>query len=324
MTTPFGYFLNTGDFVVFHRIKLCLTLATLLLFVPFSAWAQDDNAKEAVRIAQEAAKDFKAERFLEAAKKFERAFELYQDATLLKNQAVAYYKADVCPKALESAKAYRSFVASNESVPEKDKRDVAKVTVECEYDAASRYIETREFALAQASIDDARSAGPSPEMATKLDQLESDLVAARESPEDGSEEDPVVSDSTPQKPDDGGSILPIVGWSAVGVGAAVGVVAGVLHLSAFSKASDGQQTCEDAGFPNGDCAQVAPDAYQDWSDGVDSINSLVPLYIVSGVVTAAGIGILVYHYTTDGQETALRLMPSVGAEGANVQLQLRF
>lgn len=314
--------LNSGVEVLPYRHILALVFA--LLFVvgaPVEASAQQD-AEQAVQIAQKAAEDFKAERFLDAAKKFEQAFELYPDATLLKNQAVAYYKADVCAKALESAKAYRTFVASRDNVPEKDKRDVAKVTVECEYDAAVRYIETREFALAQASIDDARAAGPATQMMEKIDSLQADLDAAIAAPEDTDEPDPVIVDSDTSGSDDG-SILPIIGWSVVGVGAAVGIVTGILHYSAFSKASDGKDVCDSLNLNSDQCARQQADAYRDWSDGADTISGLTPLYIVSGVVTAAGVGILVYHYATDEEET-VTLLPAIGRDHAGFQLDVRF
>jgi len=290
------------------------------MLLPSGAWAQDPNAREAVRIAQEAAEDFKAERFLDAAKKFERAFELYQDATLLKNQAVAYYKADVCPKALESAKAYRTFIAAKDGIPEKDKRDVARVTVECEYDAAVRYIETREFALAKASIDDARAAGPTAEMTTKLDELEQELQAARNAPE---EDETVVIEDDPLAPR-GKSTLYYVGWATLGVGVTLGILTGVRHLIAFGQASDGRDTCDAAGFPNADCADVEEAAYQDWIDGADTIQSLPPIYVLSGAVAAVGLGILIYDYSTQEEESALRLVPAIGTDSAELQLHFRF
>lgn len=294
---------------------------------PALTLAQDsENAARAVEIAQEAAADFQNEKFQDAARKFERAFELYPDATLLKNQAVAHYKGGNCAKALASATAYRSFTASRQDISEKDRNDVAKVTVECEYDAALRYVESNEFELAQSALDDARSAGPTPEMTQKINDLQAKVDAGPQpEPEaDPNREEPALSDST--SPDDGSvDALPIVGWSTLGAGVALGAVTGILHIMAFTKASSGRDACASDGFPNEQCAQIPgrEQDYQDWIDGADTINGLTPLWITSGVLGAAGAGILIYYYATRS-ESDIAIAPAIGPQGAQVLLNVRF
>ena len=303
-------------------------MSTKLLFFALVAllWASpafaQDSLDKAVGVANEASQLFQAEDYVGAAQKFKEAYALYPDITLLKNQIVAYYRAGLCKEVIQYGKDYQTNEAS-QSVS--DREDVRFMRVECLYRAAYAAYQANDIAQAETEISTARSIGiKNDDEVAKFRKLE-DLIEKRKNP------DVQTETPSPAAASSGTEVLPIVGWSLAGVGAAGLVVSGILHLTYFldySDQSDEFKRIEADALRDGDnetYVQNRADWDQAFDDTDSKIGGLTPIYAVSGAFLAAGGGILVYHYfiADDGTTTAT-IAPLLSSDRAGIQLGLEF
>ena len=121
-------------------------------------------------------------------------------------------------------------------------------------------------------------------------------------------------------PHEGSLLMPVLGWVGVGVGLA-GVGAGVaLRVMALNKDSESEDNC----LPTDDTQCNATGvALRDEARSLE-LGSLIA-FIAGGVVTAAGVVVVVLDATSDGEQTAqLTVVPSVGPDLAGFAIEGRF
>jgi hypothetical protein len=126
---------------------------------------------------------------------------------------------------------------------------------------------------------------------------------------------PHVPEPTPDKPSSGGSALPALGWSSVGVGVvALGIGAGTGGGAAVMKSTVSTE-CNTFNL----CSQAGLDAA---STGRALATTSTVTIVVGSILTAAGIGFLVVGAATKNP-TSARLVPLLGPT-AGAALEGRF
>lgn len=289
--------------------RICFAGFLVAFFLNGNLAFAEDALDRALVVANEAAELFQAEDYVAAAAKFQEAYKLYADPTLLKNQIVAYYRADLCNEVLTFGREYQ---INEGSQPLSDREDVRFMRIECMYRSAFAAYQSHELDLADKEISVARSIGiKTDEEIAKFKNLE-DLVETRRNP--------VAPPETTSEV----AVLPIVGWSLLGVGALGVVITSIFHIGYFSDYSSVNDELT-AKQQSGDLDRADlvrwDDAFREAEDG---INGLIPLYAVSGAFAAAGGGILIYHYLIATPDSTAQIIPMVGPNGVGVQAGFRF
>ena len=126
------------------------------------------------------------------------------------------------------------------------------------------------------------------------------------------------------------NILPIIAWSTLGAGVAALVTGSILGAMAQSKASE----IEDAAKAHADWAD-----YRDTQASGESLaTGQTALLITGGILTAAGAGLLIYHYTAGSEHPTSRdpesvhrqaqrrmtLAPAIGPHGFSLSGSFSF
>lgn len=317
--------------------------AITLLFVLITAapaMAQDDEARMQ-ELVEQAATAFSEKRYADSAQLFEDAHEAQANPTLLKNAMVAWYKAKQCDRAVHAGANFYREARNVGSLEAKDQSEIQTV-VSCSLNLAQQRIDEGRFADAEDLLFTATSAGPSDEQTDRIATLR-DTLRTKRSAGDTSGGVGDASDSPPDAGDDDGGMntLALTGWAVTGVGVVGLLGTAIYSLSAASTERDALSNCKvgdqisssdygclDAqlGLPPG----TVDRAYYE-NEIADPINSAqttsIIFYSLSGVATAAGVGILVYHYFLGdmlGQEAAVTVSPMVGPDSAGAQLHWRF
>ncbi len=278
-------------------IRIALVFALMVSSLPAQAQEKDDRAYE---LATEGAKLFGAGDFREAASRFEEAYALLKDSVLLKNQIVSLYKAQDCGTALDLAYQYD---ISYRDAPPTDREDVRKVRVDCNLLAANTALEYGKLDIADESLQRAKAIGFQGDEEKRYVDLSAQLKAKR-APKSV---DPIEAES------DSNAWRPLVGWSLSGVGlAVVGITAG-FQYSDYQKGVD-------LGCATKPCL-AGPRA--EYDDLKDNTTAYVVGYSVGGLALAGGVGLLVYHYILDTEDTVV-VAPTLGADAVGASLQFKF
>jgi len=297
-------------FVGLMRMSLRISLAGFLFafFLHGNLAYADDALERALVVANEAAELFQAENYVAAAAKFREAYGLYAEPTLLKNQIVSYYRADLCNEVLTFGREYQ---VNEGSQPLSDREDVRFMRIECLYRSAFAAYQSHELELADREISVARSIGiKTDEEIAKFKNLES-LIETRRNPKP-----PAESSSDLE-------VLPIVGWSLLGVGAVGLGVAGILHRGYISEYNDVDEPFR-ARPPESITAVERAAWTKALKDYEESRNALIPIYAIGGAFAAAGGGILIYHYFIASPDSTAQIIPMIGPNGAGVQVGFSF
>ncbi len=318
-------------------------LAVLLVLVlgSSSAWAQSEADKTTARqLAVDAQADLDAGRYQEAADKFARAEKLYHAPTLLVGLGRAYKGMGKYVEAMESFnKVIRERVPEN--APEaflqaqEDARSeiqgldqkIAWVTIRVE--GPSEPVVTIDGAeVSVASLGVKRAVNPGThEVRASADGFkaasESFAIDSAQNKEVTLtlEVDPegtagVVTGPEPSGGDTGGdegsSIMPILGWTAIGVGGAALILGGVMGGLAMGKHSDLTDAC-----PNDAC----PPSEQDNLDAFHTFGTVSTVgFIVGGVLAAGGVVLLLTAPSDDGDAAAGQTRLEVGLGHASATL----
>lgn len=285
-----------------------IALLTTITLTPL-VFAQD-SLERAVGLANEASSLFEKGDFVGAAAKFGEAYSLYNEPTLLKNQVVALYKANLCTEALKLSRDYEINGANQAAA---DREDVRVIRIDCLHRSADAAYRANELDLASEHILTARSIGLiNEEERGRFRSIEELIEKRREA-------------QAPPKNETETDVLPIIGWSVGGLGLATVAVSGILHMTHFLDYKEKDDLYRDKVAKNSitDAERVAwNEAYDDTAD---KISGLVPFYAIGGALTAVGGGILIYHYFLSGDDaTALIVSPTIDSQGAGLQLHLRF
>ena len=293
-----------------------LFVLVVLVCLPAVAWAEPSEADKATAraLAIEAQQALQKGAFGVAADKFRRADEIYHAPTLLVGLARAYvglrkyveaqetYNRVIRePLASDASDAFKKAVDdANKEVVGLDEKiawvtftvagpDEPTVTLDGEpLSAASlgvkRAVNPGEHQLTASASGYAEGATTFSVAAGQTDEVRLELAAAA----------PGGGDQV--EPSDGGSILPILGWTAIGVGGAgliLGAVTGGLALGKHGELSD---NCGDGGV-------CAPDQ----QDNLDSFHTMGTIstigFIAGGVLAATGVVLLIVA-PSDGDEAA--------------------
>lgn len=286
-----------------------VALLTTIVLSPLT-FAQD-SLERAVSLANEASTLFEAGDFVGAAAKFGEAYSLYNEPTLLKNQVVALYKANLCTEALKLS---RDYEINGANQPAADREDVRVIRIDCLHRSAEAAYRANELDLANEHILTARTIGLiNDDERARFRSIE-ELIEKRRGPQ----QDPSVEQGST-------SVLPIVGWSVTGLGLATVAVSGILHVTYFLDYKEKDDLFRDKVAKD----SITPDERIEWNDAyddaADKIGGLVPFYAIGGALTAVGGGILIYHYfLSDDDATALQVSPTIDPTGAGLQLHMRF
>ena len=313
-------------------ITLLSCLMTLLLIAPASAQSEADKAT-ARALSIEANQALEAKDYKTAADKFKRAEALYHAPTLLVGLGRAYVGLEKWVEAMESYnRVIREPLGDNPNeaflqAVEDAKREVVGLDAKIAWVTINvagpdePNVTLDGTAVSIASLGVKRAVNPG----------DHTIEASAEGFENGSESFSITSGETkdvtltlepgelPPPPPPGGeesSVLPIVGWTLVGVGGASLILGAVMGGLAIGKHGDLSDICRD----DGSC----PESEQDNLDTFRTFGTVSTIgFIAGGVLAAGGVVILLVAPGGDsGDSGADSIALEVGP--AHLQATYRF
>ncbi len=314
-------------------------LLSLLVFVvaPTMAWAQPSQADKttARALAMDAQKALEAGDFDIAADKFKRADDLYHAPTLSLGLARAYVGLEKYVEAMETYnRLIREPLASGASDTFKKAVEDAKTEIEgLDAKIAWATIVVTGPAEPTVTLDGEPLAVASLGVKRALNPGDHELVAEGAGYRQGSKSFSIATgetseislelDADPDAPAAGGddiaeegSILPILGWTAIAVGGAGLILGAVTGGLALGKHGDLTDACDDD--------SVCDPALQSDLDSFHTLGTISTIgFIAGGVLAATGVVLLIAAPSSDGDEaTAARIETRIGI--GHVSARLRF
>lgn len=284
---------------------LALVLTCIgLLFVASPVAAQQEEVRELNARGLEA---FSKGEYVEAAELFGRAYALDPQGELLKNQAVAWYKAERCTEAVESA---HQFLLRGDVVPD-ERKEIQGLLGACKVRLAREALDAGSFELAEKLLDDVEAMNPDPVLADRVALVRVEIAKKRSAtqaeqaetgtlvvPLDGlepREQDEVEVDREQDRSSTSGS-----GWSLVGIGSAMLVGGLVYHIVAATSLQPEFREVAAAG--------VDRQRYDDLDRSLRTANVLVPtLYGMGAAVATTGIFLVVRKPADSGGDEVVLL-----------------
>lgn len=234
------------------RLLHPLLVVVLSVAIPAAAAAQAMSVQQLNEAGLQA---FAEGRHLEAAELFQRAYDDEPRPELLKNEAVAWYQAHRCHKALDVA--HRFLQA--DGLDDRERREVELLVGACRVRLAKHALAAGDDDLAAGLLDRAQDVGPDPALADRIDATRLAIVDHRRQDEL--------------------SMRQSFGWTMVGVGALTIAAGGIYHAYTLSET---EPELAEAGR-QGDRAR-----YDDLQGELRTANWLVPTLYAVGVATGGG------------------------------------
>lgn len=294
------------------RLSIQLLICVLTVMTGISPALADDTSarQEMLRLSAEGQSQFEGGRLGEAAETYAKAYEAYPQAILLKNQMIARYLLEECEEAVELGEVY---MATGEA-SEEDQEDVRAVYGECSLDLAEAAVEKEQWTTALEWLEFG-------EEYLLEAQLQEDASRIRETAENALEADDDDDDdqsSAPGRADvDSGGSNNLVGYSLVGGGVAMLAGATVWYFRAqsmFNELVDAEGDRERFNELNEN---------QNYTARINRARWAVPtLYAVGGLVTAAGVVLLVLP--ADEEPGATAFTPIISSEMTGAAWSIRF
>ncbi len=283
------------------RRKFALILSVLThLVVSTPAYAQESTVRELNARGLEA---FGEGRFSDAAESFDRAYALEPRPELLKNEAVAWYKAERCEEAVEAA---HQYLGAPELAPA-DRDEISALLNACKVKLAGEAIEAGSLSLAERLLDEVEASSPDAVLADRAARVRIELARARKEQgtrtndtSDASDVgavamDASADDDTPtgrqdashdtaftRVEDPGPARGSAVGWPLIGLGAASLAGAVVYHVV--------MATTVEPSFHDAARAGTDRERYDRLDRTLRTANVLVPtLYGIGAASTAVGV-----------------------------------
>ncbi len=310
------------------RFFAALTLFICAMTVSNTVFAEcldsDPNYGKSIEISNDATQKFRDGDYAGAGAGYAQAYKTCEEPTYLKNQMIAFFKGEMCNDALRAANEYAASFPNGE-VPYGDRDDWKKVNMRCRVIMAESMVANKQFDEAEQAINESYAYGPTADDLKRIKTMENQIREGRAAKSDGKNTNPDPDPDPGTKTESESSLLPIIGWSALGVGAAI-VTVGVI-LFATGPAADIAKIKEDYCFeaPCGDKPEYGPDQEAEWQAAADDASGLVPIYIAGGVIASAGIGVLIYHYLiADSGESQAVIAPTFDGERAGAVFQWRW
>ena len=247
-----------------------------LLAVPSAAFAEEANTKNSENIEklnEEGITAFQAGEFELAAQKFQAAYAIEPDATLLKNEAIAWFKADKCKEAVDAATSFK-ILGNPEPGP----------LLEADSVIANCHVMFANTAMAAGDLDKAG------ELLDQTNQLQPDeeakdfIILAREELGQKHAETtqaltlPPESQPAPSKTN--------LGWILTGVGGTILASALIYHVYALTSLKTDYDDVAAAGLDR--------DRYNELGESLDTARWMVPTLYALGLGTGgAGVYFLI-------------------------------
>lgn len=312
---------------------LCLTGALLLTGVQPAAAQGGRDAM--IKMSQEAAQLFKAGKFAEAAQKFQDASKESWEPILVKNEMIAWYKADRCDDAIIAGKTYLSRTKAAEIV-EQDRKDANVIMFDCHLRAAATALDKGNLEFAEKNIDEAKPYNPNDGTSnSRLAGLNDRLSAKRKAladqgntnkpnPDDKKDPDgPKEPAIKPKKESSNGA--KIAAYTLLGAG---GV--GLISTIGYSVVKNGDLNDR---FTENKCdLDSSGDACQGLYDEESSAQMISIIgYSVSGALLLGGAALLYLSLdspdvesTTEKGDEGVSFFPAVGPGQAGVGMRFSF
>lgn len=261
----------------------------MLFGFPSAAFAQDDSERM-IELNEEGFKAFSEERFEDAARAFEEAYEASPDPVLRKNEAIAWFKAGRCTDALTAANAF--LLAENTQV--QDKKEVRSVVANCKVGLAREALKAGSYDLAETMLAEAESLEPDDYARDQIGIVRVEIATARSASQEEAE---VVVEDQDEGMDPG--TVQTIGWVLSGTGIAITVTAIAYHIMALLDQSE----LEDISNDGGDRKR-----FNELQDSIGTARWAVPtLYVVGLVTGGAGATILLLNHRGESSPAAADL-----------------
>jgi hypothetical protein len=314
---------------------LLVLLVLLLSFVP-SASAQSEADKTTARaLAIEGQKALESGDFTAAVDKFSRAEKLYHAPTLLVGLGRAYGGLGKYVEAMES---FNSVI--REELPDNATAAFKKAIADAQQEVQGLDEKIAWVTITVVgpdepvvSLDGASVSIASLGVKRAVNPGDHELAASADGYKKSDESFSIVSGETKDVSvtlvaapgekaaggdtggdDDGGdSIMPILGWTAIGIGGAGLVLGGIMGVLAIGKHGDLEEACSEG---------ACPDEQSDTLDSYRTFGTVSTIgFIVGGVFAAGGVVLLLTAPSSDGADTAGDLSIEVGVGHANATLR---
>lgn len=174
--------------------------------------SSDSATRRMMLLNEQGFEAFERGDYADAAHKFEAAHRLVPDPILRKNAAIAWFKADRCREAREAA----IFFLVAEGTVRQDRLEARSVLTHCRLNDAAAALEVGDTTRASQIVAWAEVLQTDEQVQLRLDEMRQELAGGRYASE---------------------SATPLLGWTLIGMGAAVLASSAALHLSL----PDGQQ-----------------------------------------------------------------------------------
>lgn len=171
-----------------------------------SVEAPEDATRRMLLLNEQGFEAFEIEDYLEAARSFEAAHLLVADPILRKNAAIAWFKAERCSEAREAA----VFFLLAEGTARQDRLEARSVLAHCRLNDAAAALELGDTARAAQIVTWAEALQTDEQVQQRLGELREVLAQTRSMP---------------------ATATPVLGWTLIGMGAAVLASSAALHLS---------------------------------------------------------------------------------------------
>lgn len=153
-----------------QSVVMMFTIASLGLVMPATAFADD-----IVKLNEDGITAFQAGQFEEAASKFQQAYEIKPEPPLKKNEALAWFKAGECGRALSAAGEYLALGVEDD----RSQQEAQTVVVRCHLQRAEAALAAGELADAEAALADARAHEPGDEDVASISGMEKEIASRR-------------------------------------------------------------------------------------------------------------------------------------------------
>lgn len=190
--------------------------------------AKTGNAEEMSRLNEEGFAEFRAGRYEAAADLFRQAYEAMPDPGLQKNEAVAWFKAGQCDRAMPVANAF--LISPHPSAA--DRLEARSIVANCRVEMARAAIDAGNFTIAETLLADAESLQPD---SYAVDQIAIARVQLAQAKTETAPVDP-PNEQSPASPNTGRT----VGWVLVGVGSSLAAAGATYWLVTHDRRSSPQ------------------------------------------------------------------------------------
>ena len=259
-----------------HRL-IALGGFCLSMCLPALTQAQDqdqgqETPKQRMHVLNEQGFElFSKGEFERAARSFSRAYDLYPDINLRKNESLAWFKHGDCERARIAGRLFLD--APN--ISKQDKRDAQTVVVRCTLTLAQQAADAREIYKAQLYLDEADGMSMSTEDQVTYKKISDEVAIQRAASEKA--QAPTAPSSASGSP---------LAWGLVGAGGVLLTSAVIYHVFV---SSDGEELI-DISQNGGDKAR-----YDTLASRLDTASVLLPTLYATGVLSlGAGGALLVF------------------------------